>query len=39
MGLLADRTSVTMGFVVPLACALYLLYVSFVSLKTSRAAA
>jgi fucose permease len=33
MGLLADGTSVTIGFLVPLACALYLTYVSLVSLK------
>jgi fucose permease len=33
MGLLADATSVTIGFLVPLACALYLTYVSLVSLK------
>ncbi len=33
MGLLADWTSVRIGFVVPLCCALYLTYVSLVSLK------
>jgi fucose permease len=33
MGLLADWTSVRIGFVVPLCCAMYLTYVSLVSLK------
>jgi fucose permease len=33
MGILADYTSVTLGFLVPLAAALYLTYVSLVSLK------
>ena len=33
MGFVTDKTSVTMGFAVPLACTLYLLFVSLVSLK------
>jgi MFS transporter, FHS family, L-fucose permease len=38
MGLLADHTSVSTGFLVPLACAFYLLLAGIVSLKLSAAA-
>ncbi len=31
MGFVTDHTSVTLGFLVPLACALYILCISFVS--------
>jgi MFS transporter, FHS family, L-fucose permease len=37
MGFVADNSTVTMGFVVPLACCLYLLYTAMISLKTHTA--
>jgi fucose permease len=37
MGLLADHTSVRLGLLVPLGCALYLAYVSLASLYCERA--